>query len=82
MSAGIGLDNVPFHQDDRELGRWLALHRCGVEKMHTAGGETLGIRIPLICQELVFDELTGRATCLIYETRPIICREYFCKRAQ
>lgn len=69
--------------DLQELGKWLECHRCSLEYFDSADGtRLLGIRIPLVCQHLGFDQDTGLASCGIYETRPTICREYRCKRTR
>ena len=48
----------------------------------TPEGEKLGVRIPLVCKYLSFDKEKGLYECTIYENRPIVCKEYFCKRVR
>jgi len=55
-----------------DLLRWIGLR----EHVQTRVSENLieiGIGIP--CKFLTFDE-SGKATCLIYENRPLICRRF------
>lgn len=81
ISASLALASVPRENDSQELGHWLELHRCSLETVEFPGGfKALGVRIPLVCKELVFDPDTGIATCQIYDNRPVICRDYNCKR--
>lgn len=77
MTANVVISSIPWGQDTAELGKWLALHRCGIEPVEGK----LSVRIPLTCVWLSFDKHTGVASCFDYENRPAICREYFCQRA-
>ena len=78
ITATITLNNVPWGRDEKQLGKWLALHRCWIEQMEGK----LSAKIPLTCVWLIFDKDTGIASCFEYDNRPVICREYFCPRAQ
>lgn len=61
-----------------ELATWLRYHRCDVKKLDNL----LEIKVPLACVHLGFDEDEGIYFCKIYDKRPLICREFFCKRAK
>lgn len=61
------------------LDKWLEHHGCKLERL---GPNTVGVRIPIICKHLVFDDRTGLASCAIYEQRPAICRDHWCRRAK
>ena len=67
-------------EDKKELGRWFSYHHCDVMPYPTPNGDRLGIRIPLVCKYLSFDKEKGVYQCTIYDERPLVCREYFCKR--
>lgn len=67
--------------DRQEIKRWLEGHHCvSVLYPEKDGKMTMGVRIPLICQYLKCKD--GVYSCKIYETRPVICKEYFCQRAK
>jgi len=68
--------------DKKELGRWFSYHHCDVMPYPTPEGERLGIRIPLVCKYLGFDKEKGLYECTMYENRPVVCKEYFCKRVK
>jgi len=67
-------------EDKKELGKWFSYHHCDVMSYPTPDGDRLGVRIPLVCKYLGFDKEKGVYQCTIYEERPLVCREYFCKR--
>lgn len=64
----------------QDLARWYTLHHCEVRAEEGTGN--MAILIPLVCQQLNFNPETGLAMCLIYQTRPQICRGYLCEAAQ
>lgn len=72
----LALDNIPIDQDEKEIARLASYHGC--EPMEYNG--KLAIKVPNPCKHLSWDE-DGKAVCLIYENRPIVCREYFCQKA-
>ena len=80
--AFFSLKDILVDKDEKEIGRWFALHRCDI----SAYGEekTLGVSIPLSCVHLSYDTDEGKYSCKIYKNsdRPIICGEYFCKKVK
>ncbi len=82
MTAFMAQDNIPIDKDEKEIGRWLYLHHCDVMKYPSPKGDVLAVRIPLVCKWLEYDEEAGCYRCKEYEHRPIVCRQYFCKRAK
>ena len=69
-------------EDKKELGKLFSHHHCDVMEYPTPEGKRLGIRIPLACKYLGFDKEKGVYACTIYETRPVVCKDYFCKRVK
>lgn len=62
--------------DKLEIARLIKYHGCEPVKNEKTG--ELGIRIPITCEHL--DLQDGKAVCKIYETRPVVCKNYFCKK--
>lgn len=67
-------------QDDKEMGAFFRHHHCEVVTLEKDNQTMLGIRIPLVCKHLSFQN--GLSSCAIYERRPVICKEYECARAK
>ena len=80
LTAFMAMHNNPIGQDEKELARWLKLHRCEPMRYPTSKGDVLAVKIPLVCEWLDFDSEQGKYFCKDYENRPVICKEYFCKR--
>ena len=80
MTAFFALHNVPI-EDKEEIGKWLNYHRCEVLPYPTEHGDVLGVKIPLVCIYLDYDPSQGYF-CKIYDSRPEVCRKYFCKKAR
>jgi Fe-S-cluster containining protein len=74
----IALDNIPINEDIQELGPWLRGHGCEPLTINNGKAEVLAIRIPSICKFLQRND-DGRTSCLIYTTRPKICKMHWCK---
>jgi len=70
---GIDLDKG----DPLELVRYYNYHNFDPMQKVIGGKRVLCIRIPIPCNYL--DEETG--LCVIYDNRPIVCRDYFCEKA-
>lgn len=66
--------------DEAETGRWLYYHRCDPLTMEHEGKKVLGVRIPLSCSQLKYED--GIFHCKIYKDRPGICRDYDCNKAE
>ena len=81
MTAFMAQVNIPVDKDEKEIGRWLFLHHCEPMRYKTPQGDVLAVNIPLVCKWLEYDEIEGKYRCKDYENRPVVCREYFCKRA-
>ena len=68
-------------RDEKELSKWYAYHRCQAYRVPSENGRSLmGVKIPLVCAHL--DRVDGQWGCGIYETRPVICRDYLCPAAK
>jgi Fe-S-cluster containining protein len=39
----------------------------------------MGIKIPLTCIHLKWED--GKSICAIHDSKPVVCKEYFCKKA-
>lgn len=61
---------------DRSYLEWVELHGGTTEIVRDADGVSLTMVLPTPCQKLV--NCGGGYTCGIYETRPLVCREYSC----
>ena len=81
-SAFLALVNVPADDDNQEIARWLKYHGCEPMRYPGGNGEVLAVKIPIPCEHLSSDPGTGQAVCLIYENRPKVCINYFCKKAK
>lgn len=82
LSAFLALANVPIEQDSQELARWLSYHGCEPMRYPGEKGEVLAVKIPIPCKHLASEPAGGKTGCLIYKTRPNVCREYLCKKAR
>jgi len=72
--------NEPI-EDKKEIGRWLAYHRC--EPMMYPGKDgvpVLAVKVPIVCTHL--ERKDGVFGCRIYENRPVVCKEYLCPRVR
>lgn len=67
--------NRSFDNDEKEIKRLIEYHGC--EPIKNKKGE-LGIKIPMTCRHLEIKE--GKSRCKIYESRPLVCKEYFCEK--
>jgi len=78
-SAFLALHNILVEDDKQEIAQWLKYHGC--EPMHYPGkdGDVLAVNIPISCEHLSSETGTRKAVCLIYENRPNVCKNYFCK---
>ena len=65
---------------NRDVAQWYSHHHCDV-KVDSETGD-LAIFIPLVCKHLNYDTKSGISHCMIYETRPQICRDYLCEAAE
>ena len=81
-SAFLALTNVPADQDEQDLARWLLYHGCEPMRYPTPEGDVLAVKIPLPCKHLAREPRGGKTSCLIYENRPKVCREYLCEKAK
>jgi Fe-S-cluster containining protein len=70
------MTNRSFDDDPREIKRLMEYH--GIQPIKNSKGE-LGIHIPGDCKHLLKDS-DWKYGCAIYETRPIVCREYCCEK--
>jgi len=78
MTAFINL-NEPL-DDTKEIAKWLGYHHCTPMAYPGKTGPTLAVNIPLTCKHLTCKD--GVYSCNIHETRPKVCRDYFCPRAK
>jgi len=69
-------------EDEKEIGKWLRLHRCDVSKYQSGDKEVLGVAIPIVCAWLSFDREEGKYKCEHYKERPLVCKEYFCSTSK
>lgn len=65
-------------KDEKEVGKWFDYHRCETMKYPTPNGDVLGVKVPISCKHLDYNAEEGYF-CKIYDQRPIVCKEYFCK---
>jgi len=70
------MTNRSYDDDPKEIKKLMSYH--GIKPLKNKEGE-LGIHIPCKCEH--FYEDNGKAACAIHDTRPIVCREYFCAKA-
>jgi len=69
------MTNRSFDDDPLEIKRLIEYHGC--TPMKNKEGE-LGISIPMTCIHL--EMIDGKATCKIHDTRPVVCKEYYCEK--
>ena len=81
-SAFLALANVPADQDREGLARWLSYHGCEPMRYPGENGDVLAVKIPLPCKHLACEPESGKTSCLIYESRPRVCRDYLCDKAK
>ena len=62
-----------------DMSVWLSYHGCDVMQEKTDDGISYYVRIPTICRYL---DITNEYACSIYNTRPDVCRRYFCNRKE
>jgi len=79
-STFFALKDVPVDKDTREIGRWASYHGVDVMKYPIDGIEYLAVSLPGVCKNLI--EVDGVCICGIYDTRPNVCKEYFCKKVK
>jgi len=65
-----------YDDDPKEIKRLIKYHNC--EPMRNINGE-LGIKIPMTCIHLQM--IDGKSHCTIHDEKPVVCREYFCRKA-
>ena len=75
----VFITDVKVADDPEEMGRWYRYHHLKVMSVPRPGGDVLGVRVPLPCEHLEFDTATATAFCMIYATRPQICRDHICE---
>jgi Fe-S-cluster containining protein len=68
------MTNRSFDNDPKEIKRLAKYHNLELMR-HKETGE-LGIKVPMTCIHLGWDN--GKSYCKIHETRPVVCKEYFC----
>jgi Fe-S-cluster containining protein len=71
------MTNRSYDDDRKEIKKLIEFH--GLQTMRNSKGE-LGIHIPGNCEHYDEDE-EGKSLCKIHDTKPAVCREYFCERA-
>jgi len=76
-SYSFWLTNRDFDTDPKEIKRLAKYHGLILMK-HKRTGE-LGIKIPITCKHLGWKN--GKSFCKINDTKPVVCREYFCEKA-
>ena len=72
----VWMTNRSYDDDPKEIKRLMEYH--GIKPIKNAQGE-LGIHIPGKCVH--FEWVDGKASCKINDTKPVVCREYFCAKA-
>ena len=81
-TAFFALDNVRIGEDKEGIAQWIKWHGCEPMRYPGKNGDVLAIKIPIPCEHLVIDPETKLATCLIYDRRLPLCRNYFCEKAK
>ena len=66
---------IPLRGENGELGISVSVKEVKIFK--NSKGE-LGVHIPGQCEH--FERIDKKASCKIYETRPVVCKEYYCKK--
>ena len=80
ISAFFADAAVPIGEDPKEKARWWQYHHCEVVPYPKGDKFAMGVRVPLTCMHLIYRD--GQYSCKIYDKRPVLCRDYFCPRAQ
>ena len=78
QSTFFALRDVPVNKDTREIGRWASYHGVKTMKYPIDGIDYLAVSLPNPCQFL--EEKDGKCSCIIYENRPNVCKEYYCNK--
>jgi len=68
---------MPVSAENRDKAKWYQLHGCAV----AVKSDFIWVKIPYICQNLVFDAGKDTCSCADYDNRPQLCRDYICQRA-
>ena len=76
-STFFALCDVPVNKDTREIGRWASYHGVKTMKYPIDGIDYLAVSLPNPCQFL--EEKDGKCSCIIYDKRPQVCKDYWCK---
>lgn len=69
------MTNRSYDDDPKEIKRLIEYH--GLTALKNSKGE-LGIHIPGDCVH--YGEEEGKSICKIQDTKPIVCREYYCEK--
>lgn len=77
MTAFMALENIQIGRDAKEVTTWFRLHHC---EPLLYEGRCYAVNIPLVCQWLEYDDQQKKYRCRDYEHRPVVCREFLCKR--
>jgi len=70
------MSNRSFRDDPKEIKRLIEYHNC--QPVCNRKGQ-LGIKIPMTCIHLRI--VDGKSQCAIHDTKPVVCKEYFCEAA-
>ena len=79
-STFFALMNTPYDKDEREVGKWAMYHGVETARHRSNGIDYLAISLPGDCKYLI--ETDGVCSCKIHNDRPIVCKDYYCKKAQ
>jgi Fe-S-cluster containining protein len=69
------MTNRSFDDDPKEIKKLIEYH--GLTTMKNKQGE-LGIHIPSDC--IHYEMVDGKSSCKIHDTKPVVCREYYCEK--
>lgn len=69
----LALHSVPFANDTQEMAKWLLCHGFQTTKIFNGKEDVLGVKIDKKCEHF------ENNTCKIYEDRPQICKDFWCK---
>ena len=69
------MTNRSYDNDPDEIKLLIAFH--GLIPVRNKKGE-LGIHIPSEC--IHFEMIDGKSSCKINDTKPKVCRDYFCEK--
>jgi Fe-S-cluster containining protein len=73
--------DILYDRDEKEIARLAEYHYVKTMKYVAPDGKAyLAFKYPLPCIHL--KEEDGVCVCTIYDTRPVICKEYLCKKAR